>query len=88
MPDPITPDPTADPKEQQVDNVVAAASAVAANWIHSPKAVGALAVATGLSPLAIHIGFMFASLFHHHYQQTGASTDVPAPAVPVQQPGK
>ena len=64
-------DPQLDPKEAQVQEIAMVASQTAAQWIHNPKSVNALAQATGLAPLFIHLGFMFAHLFQHHATQAG-----------------
>lgn len=77
--EPTTDNTDIDPAEEQVDAVVEAASKVAANWIHSPKAIKALSEATGLGPFAVHLGFMFAHMFHHHAAKHG----IPMPEFPT-----
>ena len=56
--------------EAKVDEVLGVASQIAAPFLHSVKAVGALAAATNLSPIAIHLGFLLAHLFHHYHETT------------------
>lgn len=62
------PDPGAAPSNQEVkiDTAVEVGAEAVAPFLHSAQATGALAVATGLAPMFIHLGFLLAHLFQHH----------------------
>src|SRR5579859_6220277 len=68
-------------KEQQVDEVVNEAVAVAAPFIPGGPVAAKIAGLTGLAPAAVHLGFMFAHLFSHPKVQAamGQPAAVPAP---------
>lgn len=68
-------------KEQQVDEIINEAVAVAAPFIPSGKVTSQVASLTGLAPAAVHLGFIFAHLFSHPKVQAalGQPAAVPAP---------
>lgn len=67
-------------KEQKLDELVQVAAVAGGGWLHSPQATNALAAASGIAPMFIHLGFMLAHMFQHHADKAG----IPVPQLQEQ----
>lgn len=76
----VVPDaPVGSPTEQSVDELIGVGASIASPFIKNASSQSLASSLVGLSPVAVHLGFLLAHLFQHH------ANTVAQPPAPVKQ---